>query len=247
MPRVRDGAPELQAEIAMRVPPDKAVLVRARKDGKPIRISFHNPYHDGLFVNPLTETADLVDTSIHTIDQCFRDIETTYYGRRVPVDLIAVMQVRYLVRETVTLETADRLSRTPRSVLLGEIITAVYARLREACASWGPEELRAGHAEPVEWARREAARDLAPRGLGLLSLVVKEITDEHHFFDTIDVRNVLAVKRDILRKEGIDSGPEPPVLRTPEEIGAEYVRVKALWGILEARRATERATDGNGQ
>ena len=226
----------------MRVPSDKALVVRAKDDGRPLRVLAYG----STFVNPLTETAELLDTSIQTVDQSFRDIDTTLDGKRVPVNLRAVMQVWYCHPDMLTIENADRLSRTPHPVLLGEIITAADARLRQACVEWTPEGLRSDSKAATEWVVRAVQCDLRPSGLSLRSLVVKEVTDGHHFFDTIDARKALAIKRDVLRKEGIDPGPEPPRLITPEELGAESVRVNAMWKTLEARRASGRPPGDTG-
>ena len=232
MPRVRDGAAGLQAEAVMKVPPDKAVLIRAKKDGRPLRILQYGT----ILVNPLTETATFLDLDVHTLDQLFRDIDTTLEGTRVPVDIRVEMRVSYCYSSLLTLENADRLSRTPKPVLLGEIVTAIYARLREACIGWSPEELRGNIEAVAGWVLRAVRGDIAPSGLWIGSLDIKVVPDDLRFIDQMRTERFLASRRAALRAAGIDPGPEPPAGMTPQELEAEDIRVTVLEGALEARR-----------
>ena len=216
----------------MKVPPDKAVLVRAKKDGRPLRVLKYGT----ILVNPLTETATFLDLDVHTLDQLFRDIDTTLDGTRVPVDIKVEMRVSYCYSSLLTLENADRLSRTPKPVLLGEIVTAIYARLREACIGWSPEELRGNLQSVAGWVHRTVQSDLAPSALWVQFMDIEVVPEDLRVNDLLRTERLLASRRAALRAAGIDPGPEPPAGMTPQELEAEDVRVTVLEGALDARR-----------
>jgi len=221
-------------------PPDTILLVRSKKDGSTLRTGY------GGFVNPLTETVEVVEMKCITIDVNLTGVEATSHGERVPVNVSLVSQLTNFVRGTSTHREVGWAQRTGEEGIRAQAAQAIERRLRDAAVHWAPEELRDRPAALGDWLVKTANIDLGSTGWTVRSAVIREVTDDHGYFDIFDFPTTLRSMREGLRKAGVDPGPEPTEPLSREELGPEYQRLKLLWAQLNKMRAAEAAQESDG-
>jgi len=226
-------------------PSGSIMLVRAKKDGRPLRAV---PWNEVL-VNPFTETALPLETKMVTVDLSFGGIEATSEGKRIPVNISLFVSIVNYSRRSTHIDI-DRAIRTSEEEVRACLAEGMRPLLQEAGEKWSPEAFRDGPAALIDWLVRTTDARLRHTGWFVNAVTIKEVTDDNHYFDILDFPRYLEGMRQGLRKAGIDPGPVPINPLTPEGLGAEYQRLKLLWAQTvdgaSAPSSAIPAGDGNG-
>jgi regulator of protease activity HflC (stomatin/prohibitin superfamily) len=174
--------PFVLAALFMKVPPNKALLVRSKRGERRIlRVVLGGSDT----VNPLTEEAELLETGVRTLEHVFEGVRTSDGGGGLPIDVRASLNVTILTSRGLTPERAELLLKLPAETFNAMVVEAVGKRLREACASCTAEDLATNRQMVAGWVLRAAARDLEPVGVDLRAFAIRELEDEHGYLDAV--------------------------------------------------------------
>lgn len=204
-----------------KVPPDQAMVVFGRKRGD--RAFVVVPPGGAKFIVPIVEAHRMLSLEMHRLNITTPDT-ITRSGVPITVDLIALVRIS---SDPESLETAavHWLSK-PASEMLEAASWVIVGHTRGVCALLEVEQINADRDALSGRIRDEASKDFAKSGLEIVSLTVKDISDQVGYLEALGKRRTAEVKRDAIVAEAT-ARKQAIRLSAEQDVESQKIRFKA--------------------
>ncbi len=182
------------AKRYIKVGPNEALIIAGGRRG--IRLVKGG----GTFVVPIIEQAQTLSLELMTL---VIKTPAVYTETGVPIVIEGVAQVKVGGDETAIRTAAEQfLSKSPHDMLT-VIHQTLEGHLRAIVGQMTVEKIYRNREEFGQRVQEVAATDLANMGLQIVSLSIKEITDEHGYLDALGKPRIAQVQRDATIGEAV--------------------------------------------
>ena len=178
--------------------PNEVLIISGRKskDAKTkTAAGFRIVHGGGTFVVPIKEQVRRMSLEIMNLDVRTSEVFTT---PGVPISVEAAAQVKVKGDdESITMAAENFLSR-PKEDVMKTALQVLEGHTRAAISSMTPEEAYQKRRELAGRSRDEASADLGKMGLEIVSLTIKNVTDNQGYLEAVGRPRTAQVKRDAL-------------------------------------------------
>ncbi|QQG45628.1 MAG: flotillin family protein [Candidatus Sungiibacteriota bacterium] len=237
----------LWAKRFYKIPPDKVAIITGRKrrlgEGKDAKVVGYRLVRGGAtFVWPVRETIMYLPLNLITI---MVDVSKAFNKDLVPVSVDAVANVKIKGEDTAIANAVECFLTKPNEVE-STVKQTLEGHLRSIIGTLTIEELNSDRKAFSQRVTEEAVVDLEKMGIGINSIVIKKISDDQGYLESLGRKRTAEVKRDadigVAEAEADAKKKTTDAARAAAEIAAENERqIAEAQKKLEVQRATYQA------
>jgi len=154
----------------------------------------------GTFVVPVKEQVRRMSLEIMNLDVRTSEVYTT---PGVPISVEAAAQVKVKGDDEFIIMAAENFLSRPKEDVMKTALQVLEGHTRAAISTMTPEEAYQRRRELAKRSRDEASADLERMGLEIVSLTIRNVTDNQGYLEAVGRPRTAQVKRDALIGEAV--------------------------------------------